>query len=173
MGEMGTRSHGCLLGGVLHVLYHTGDSRSKVAVSPDIRKVWFVVDHFARNIKCVADIERVQEAEKMITLDNFVSTVTFIASIVALYFSIRKQKHEENKSDADVANLDADTIGKLYDLIDKQDVRYNALSKEFEAYKVNTNAQIADVVNENVKLRRWAKKLAAQLEQAGIVPAQY
>lgn len=109
----------------------------------------------------------------MMTLDNFVTLVTFIASIVALYFSIRKQKHDENKSDADVANLDADTIGKLYDLIDKQNVRYNALSKEFEAYKVNTNAQIADVVNENVKLRRWAKKLAAQLEQAGIVPAQY
>ena len=39
----------------------------------------------------------------MMTLDNFVTLVTFIASIVALNFSLRKQKHDENKSDPDVA----------------------------------------------------------------------
>jgi uncharacterized protein YlxW (UPF0749 family) len=111
------------------------------------------------------------------TLDNVVMVLTLLSSATALYFATRKQKHEE-------AGLDADTIGKLYDLIEKQETRYQAfktesenrvvsLQNEFDAYKNSTNAQIADIASENVKLRRWAKRLIAQLEAAGIVPVKF
>lgn len=100
------------------------------------------------------------------TLDNIITLITFISSAVALYFAIKKQGHEE-------ANVDADTITKLYDLIDKQEKRYQCLKDEFDAYKVKTTEQISDIASENVKLRKWAKKLMAQLERAGIKPVPY
>jgi uncharacterized protein YlxW (UPF0749 family) len=111
------------------------------------------------------------------TLDNAIMALTFISSAIALFFATRKQKHDEQ-------NLDADTISKLYDLIDKQEGRYQAfkvesenriqtLQNEFDAYKNSTSAQIADIASDNVKLRRWAKRLIAQLEAAGIVPVKF
>ena len=118
------------------------------------------------------------------TIDNFVMVATVISSIIALYFSLKKQKHEENKTDADAANLDADTIKTLYGLINEQEKNakiykaeqealYAKLQKDFDDYKRTTSCQLADVVNENVKLRRWARKLVAQLEQAGILPTPF
>jgi hypothetical protein len=109
--------------------------------------------------------------------ETIVMLLTFVLSAVALYFSTRKQKHEE-------AGIDADTIGKLYDLIEKQETRYQALKAdqetaykglkaEFDTYKETASAQIADIASENVKLRRWAKRLVAQLEAAGIVPVKF
>lgn len=124
-------------------------------------------------------------------IDNIVTVITVLISAVALYFATRKQGHEEGKIDsekkkaeAEEANIDADTIKTLYGLIREQEQRYKdyrveqegcyaQLTRDFEAYKVSTNAQIAAVVSENDKLRRWARKLAAQLEQAGIVPVTY
>lgn len=100
------------------------------------------------------------------TLESVVMALTFISSAVALYFALKKQKHEEQ-------SLDADTIGKLYDLIDKQEKRYLTLRSEFIAYKDAANVQIADIASDNVKLRRWAKRLMAQLEAAGIVPVKF
>ena len=118
------------------------------------------------------------------TLDDIIMALTFISSAVALYFATKKQKHDEAKIDADTANLDADTIGKLYGLVDKQEVRYqafkaesdnryDALRSEFDAYKNSTNVQIAEIASENVKLRRWAKRLVRQLEEAGITPVRF
>lgn len=100
------------------------------------------------------------------TIDNVVMALTFISSSVALFFALRKQKHDEN-------NLDADTIGKLYDLIDRQEKRYQCLRDEFDKYKSTTSLQIAEIAGDNVRLRRWAKRLVAQLEAAGILPAKF
>ena len=100
------------------------------------------------------------------TFENVFMALTFLSSAVALYFATKKQSH-------DTDNIDADTISKLYDLIDKQENRYQSLRVEFDAYKINTASQIADIAGENVKLRRWAKRMAAQLEQAGIVPVKF
>jgi hypothetical protein len=111
------------------------------------------------------------------TLDNVIMALTFISSAIALFFATRKQKHDEQ-------NLDADTISKLYDLIDKQEGRYQAfkvesdnhyqtLRNEFDSYKNSTNIQISEIASENVKLRRWAKRLIKQLEEAGISPVKF
>lgn len=107
------------------------------------------------------------------TIDNIIMALTFLSSATALYFATKKQKHDVAKIDADAANIDADTIGKLYDLVDKQDAMLRVLRAEFDAYKTNTAAQIADIASDNVKLRRWAKRLVAQLEAAGIVPVKF
>ena len=118
------------------------------------------------------------------TVDNFVTVATLVSSLVALFFALRKQKHDESKIDADAANLDADTIKTLYSLIREQEKSYKEykieqealiakLQKDFADYKAAMNSQLADVVNENVKLRRWARKLVAQLEQAGILPTPF
>ena len=118
------------------------------------------------------------------TVDNFVTIATLVSSLVALFFALRKQKHDEGKIDADAANLDADTIKTLYSLIREQektykeykaeqDALYKQLQKDFEDYKASMNSQLADIVNENVKLRRWARKLVAQLEAAGILPTPF
>jgi len=80
------------------------------------------------------------------SLDNFVAIGTFIISCIAIFLSLRKQKHDEN-------NIDADTITKLYATIDKQECMYKELKKEFEDYKKITNAQIASLVAENAELR--------------------
>ena len=100
------------------------------------------------------------------TLDNIVMVLTFVSSSVALYFALRKQKHDED-------NIDADTIEKLYKLVKLQENRYQELRNEFDAYKVSTTQQIADIAGDNVRLRRWAKRLVAQLEAAGILPVKY
>ena len=84
------------------------------------------------------------------TLDNIVTFGTFIISIVAIIFSLRKQKH-------DVANLDADTIAKLYNTIEKQEEMYRELKKEFEDYKKSTDSQIRILKDENEDLRARLK----------------
>ena len=80
------------------------------------------------------------------TFDNLVALGTFLISCLAIFFSLRKQKHDE-------ANLDADTIGKLYETIQDQERMYKELKKEFEDYKRITNAQIASLISENSELR--------------------
>lgn len=111
------------------------------------------------------------------TFDKIIMALSFVSSAIALFFALRKQKHDEQ-------NLDADTISKLYDLIDKQETRYQAfkvesnnryesLRNEFDKYKNSTNIQIAEIASENVKLRRWAKRLVRQLEEAGISPIKF
>ena len=125
-------------------------------------------------------------------LDNIVAIATILLSGTALYFALKKQGREER-------NIDADTIAKLYDTIDKQEDRYKALKreteeeqkdlnqkikleteenycklmKEFEEYKKTMNAQFALIVSENARLRAWAHKLVRQLEEAKIVPEKY
>jgi len=117
-------------------------------------------------------------------VETIIMVFTFVSSTVALYFSLKKQKHDTDRTDADAANLDADTIKTLYSLIDEQEKRYRAykleqdacyaqLQRDFTEYKKSMNSQMTDVVNENVKLRTWAKKLAAQLEAAGIIPTPF
>lgn len=117
-------------------------------------------------------------------IDNIIMVITVLSSVTALYFSIKKQGHDTAKTDADAANVDADTIKTLYGLINEQETRYKdykieqegcyaQLKRDFETYKNDTSAQIADVVHENKKLRSWARRLCKQLEAAGIVPEQY
>lgn len=117
-------------------------------------------------------------------VDNIINIVTAIIAVAALYYSIKKQGHDTAKTDSDAANIDADTIKTLYGLINEQETRYKAykieqeacyaqLKREFEMYKKETSAQIADVVHENKKLRSWARRLCKQLEAAGFVPEQY
>lgn len=124
-------------------------------------------------------------------INDIMSGVSTLIAVVALYFTFKKQPHEVEKLKSESANnnsssdnLDADTIKTLYDTLHDLEDRYKAYKKEqeklyeelenkFKEYKAETSAQLADVVSENLKLRKWAKKLASQLEQAGIVPANY
>ena len=117
-------------------------------------------------------------------VDNIVMIITAISSFVAIYLSIKKQPHDTAKTDSEVDNIDADTIKTLRDAINdqekarkeykkEQEACYAQLKREFEMYKKETSAQIADVVHENKKLRSWARRLCKQLEAAGIVPEQY
>jgi chromosome segregation ATPase len=78
------------------------------------------------------------------TFEQVFMALTFISSGIALYFSTRKQKHDN-------ANIDADTIGKLYDLIDKQETRYQEL-------KANLTAEIEELRAE-VDILRGEKKV--------------
>lgn len=109
--------------------------------------------------------------------ETIIGILTFIMSAVALFYSLRKGFKQEE-------NIDADTIGKLYDTIDKQERRYKehhaeqealyeGLKAEFESYKKVMTAQIAEIANENARLRAWANKLVRQLEDAEISPCRY
>ena len=100
------------------------------------------------------------------TLDNIVMIITVTISGVALFYSLKKQKHDE-------ANVDADTISSLYDSLNKQERRYKELRCEFDQYRRTTSEQIAEIASENVKLRVWAKRLCSQLEGAGITPTRF
>ena len=117
-------------------------------------------------------------------IDIIISIVSPIIAIVALYFSLRKQPHEITKLESEAENADADTIKTLYALIreleernkaykKEQEELYTKLQSDFKAYKAEMTSQLVEVVNENAKLRKWAKKLASQLEQAGIIPTAY
>ena len=124
-------------------------------------------------------------------IDTIMQAVTIAVSLTALFFSVKKQGHETALIDETAAKtasegdkIDADTIKTLYDLVREQESErqkykveqeacYDQLKKEFELYKNETSAQIADVVHENKKLRNWARRLCKQLEAAGIVPEQY
>lgn len=124
-------------------------------------------------------------------IDTIMQGITIAVSLTALFFSIKKQGHETALIDESVAKtasegdkIDADTIKTLYGLVNEQQLVYKTykqeqeacyaqLKQEFESYKNETSAQIADVVHENKKLRSWARRLCKQLEAAGIVPEQY
>jgi len=101
-----------------------------------------------------------------VTLDNIVMIITVAISGVALFYSLKKQKHDE-------ANVDADTISSLYDSLNKQEKRHKELKCEFEQYMRTTSAQISELASENFKLRAWARKLCRQLENAGITPTRF
>lgn len=100
------------------------------------------------------------------TLDNAVMVLTFLASAIALYFSIKKQTHDEN-------NVDADTIASLFQTVRDLEAKNKELQREFEAYKRTTTIQLADLASEIVRYRKWANRLVNQLENAGIPPANF
>lgn len=100
------------------------------------------------------------------SIDNIVALLTFLASAIAVFFSIRKQGREGK-------NIDADTIDKLYTTIERQEVRYENLKRDFEEYKLITTAQVASIAQENVRLRNWANRLVKQLEDAQIIPYKF
>ena len=124
-------------------------------------------------------------------IDTIMQAVTILVSLTALFFSVKKQGHETAlidettvKTASEGDKIDADTIKTLYELVREQERErkaykveqeacYAQLKKEFELYKNETSAQIADVVHENKKLRTWARRLCKQLEAVGIVPEQY
>ena len=99
------------------------------------------------------------------TLDHVFMAAAFIASAVSLYFSIRRQKH-------DVNNVDADTISSLFQTVRDLECENRDIKKQFAEYKREMNAQVADLANEIVRYRRWAKRLVSQLESAGITPSR-
>lgn len=100
------------------------------------------------------------------TIDNVVMALTFIASAVALFYSIRKQTHDEEKTDAD-------TIASLFQTVRDLEKENKEMKKEFDEYKRNTTLQLADLASEIVKYRKWANRLVKQLESAGIVPDRF
>ena len=108
------------------------------------------------------------------TLNTIISVVGLIGSIIALYFSSKK-------NDSEVDNIDADTISTLYDTIAKQDKyykdcqkeqteQYQKLKEEFENYKKAMNTQIEYLQKESTRWRTWAEKLSKQLKDNGIQP---
>jgi hypothetical protein len=100
------------------------------------------------------------------TLDNLIMALTFLASAVALFFSIRKQTHDEN-------NVDADTIASLFQTVRDLECENKKLKKDFDDYKRSTTEQLAQMATEIVKYRNWAARLVKQLENAGIVPDRF
>jgi hypothetical protein len=99
------------------------------------------------------------------TVDKAIMVLAFLASAVSLYFSIKRQTHDENK-------VDADTIASLFQTVRDLECENRAIKKEFAEYKATMNAQVADLASEIVKYRRWAKRLVSQLESAGITPSR-
>lgn len=117
-------------------------------------------------------------------IDNIINIVTAVLAISALYFSIKKQGHDTAKTDSEVDNIDADTIKTLREAIRdqekerkeykaEQEACYAQLKRDFETYKNDTSAQIAEVVHENNKLRAWARRLCKQLEAVNIIPEKF
>jgi len=100
------------------------------------------------------------------TIENIVLTLTFVASTVALYFSIRKQKH-------DVNNVDADTIASLFQTVRELGKENKEIRAEFAEYKRVTSAQIGELSSEIVRYRKWAKRLVGQIEGAGLTPTRF
>jgi ABC-type transporter Mla MlaB component len=100
------------------------------------------------------------------TIDNIVLALTFIASAVALFFSIRKQKHDVNK-------VDADTIASLFQTVRELGKENKEIRLEFAEYKRVTSAQLGELSSEIVRYRKWAKRLVTQLDSAGIAPARF
>lgn len=115
---------------------------------------------------------------------NIATIGTFIASIVAIYFAVRKHPHE-------LSNIDSETIANLMQSIKDQDKLYNDLDARFETYKkvaeqyradtqqelINLRAEVATVKQENQKLSRengklrvWVEHLCEQLKSAKIEP---
>lgn len=112
-----------------------------------------------------------------INIETIIGVFTFFMSAIALFYSLRKGIKEEY-------NIDADTISKLYDTIEKQEKRYREyvleqealyekLRSEFETYKSVMTKQITEIANDNARLRAWANKLVRQLENARITPSRY
>ena len=112
-----------------------------------------------------------------LNLNTIISAVGLIASIIALYFSSKK-------NDSEVDNIDADTISILYDTISKQDkyykdcrkeqdACYQQLKKEFESYKEAMNTQMEYLQKETLRWRTWAEKLSKQLKDNGIQPEPF
>jgi hypothetical protein len=100
------------------------------------------------------------------TIDKAIMILAFIASGVSLYFSIRRQKH-------DVGKVDADTIASLFQTVRDLECENRAIKREFAEYKASTNTQLADLASEIVRYRKWAKRLVTQLEGAGIPPVKF
>ena len=106
--------------------------------------------------------------------DYIIPVISLIASLGAIYFTARKQSREMD-------NIDADTISKLYDAIDKQEKRYDEmvikqekrydlLKKDFESYKEVMNGELRYLHTETTKLRNWTKRLCKQLRDNKIEP---
>ena len=124
-------------------------------------------------------------------IDTIMQGITIAVSLTALFFSIKKQGNETAlidettvKTASEGDKIDADTIKTLYELVREQERErkaykveqeacYAQLKREFEAYKIETAGQIADVVHENNKLRNWARRLCKQLEAVNIIPEKF
>jgi len=99
----------------------------------------------------------------MITLEAFAMVVSMIISAVALFFALKKQGHSED-------NMDADTILNLFKTVAEQEKKQKDLREEFDKYKETSSVQIADLISENIRLRKWVKALIDQLKAAGMKP---
>ena len=107
-------------------------------------------------------------------LNYIIPIFSLLGSLIAIYFTARKQTRE-------LDNIDADTIKKLYDTIkqqktmydetvEKMDKKYSDLQAEFDAYKKFTSMQISALHKESTELRCWAERLCKQLRDNNIQP---
>jgi hypothetical protein len=113
-----------------------------------------------------------------------ISIFSLLASGIAVYLTIKKQPSE-------IDNLDADSMSKMQDTIDKQEARntrqdekyekfkeeqekkYALLRVEFDNYRKFMTQQMADLQSEASRWRTWAQKLSKQLKDAGIEPEPF
>lgn len=100
------------------------------------------------------------------TIDTAIMVLAFLSSSVALYFSIRRQSHDEDK-------CDADTIASLFETVKGLEKENREIKQEFEKYKRETSQQLGELASEIVRYRKWAKRLVSQLDSAGITPARF
>lgn len=106
--------------------------------------------------------------------EYIVPLLSLLISLGAVYLSARKQSRE-------LDNIDADTISKLYDAIEKQEKRYdlmcekqeeryNKLEKDFADYKLETSIELTKLRKESVTLRHIVSRLSKQLKDNHIEP---
>lgn len=110
-------------------------------------------------------------------LEYIVPILSLTISLIAVLFTAKKQKRE-------IDNIDADTIAKLYDtiekqgkrydeMLEKQEARYNSLKCEFDTYKATMDLQFQNLQKESTKLRAWAGRLSRQLRDNNIQPEPF
>jgi hypothetical protein len=135
-------------------------------------------------------------------LPQIVSVGGLIASLIAIFISLKKTKPEIKKMNieslkglSEIDNLEADTVQSLlntirdqkrdydknikdqqikYDaIIKEQNSRYDELKSEFEAYKKSMAIQMAYLQADANKWRGWAEKLNKQLRDNDIEPVAF
>ena len=99
--------------------------------------------------------------------------ISLIASVIAVVFTVMKQKSETR-------NIDADTLSKFQGIIRGQEERFDRfekkckeVEKEFDTYKNLMNDQMGHLQMEAAKWRLWAERLSKQLRDHGIEPEPF
>lgn len=94
-----------------------------------------------------------------------VAIVGVVGSISGILLALRKYPHE-------AAGLDAETLKTYIEAAKIQQERYNDLEQKFDAYKVQIEARMTALEEENDALKDWAERLVHQVQSLGVEPVK-